>query len=140
MKNKIWIRFTLLLISFLLFSCNKDLTIEARNDFYLIQPKNSSVKVDLRLGDNRQLTSFAIKDDDKNFNIMFNLLDDGNCSLKFNTSKYQETVNTDISETSNKYISQYIVLNNKIYLLQEIDNEGQIISERKQICENELKK
>ena len=140
MKNKIWIRFTLLLISFLLFSCNKDLTIEARNDFYLIQPKNSSVKVDLRLGDNRQLTSFAIKDDDKNFNIMFNLLDDGNCSLKFNTNKYQETVNTDISETSNKYISQYIVLNNKIYLLQEIDNEGQIISERKQICENELKK
>lgn len=140
MKNKIWIRFTLLLISFLLFSCNKDLTIEARNDSYLIQPKNSSVKVDLRLGDNRQLTSFAIKDDDKNFNIMFNLLDDGNCSLKFNTSKYQETVNTDISETSNKYISQYIVLNNKIYLLQEIDNEGQIISERKQICENELKK
>lgn len=131
MINKIWTRLIILLILLLFVSCKNDLSIKAKNDSYLIQPKNSSVEVDLRLGKNRQITSFAIKDDNKNFTMMFNLLNDGNCSLKFNTGLYEETVNTDISETSSKYIRQYLVLNDKIYLLQEIDNEGQVISQRK---------
>lgn len=131
MINKIWTRLIILLVLLLLIGCNDDLAIKVENDWYLIQPKNSSAEVDLRLDENRQITSFAIKDDNKNFTMMFNLLDDGNCSLKFNTSIYEQTVNTDISETSDKYISQYLVLNNKIYLVQEIDNEGQVILQRK---------
>jgi hypothetical protein len=131
MINKIWTKLIILPVSLLLNSCNHDLAIQAKNNSYLIHPKNSSVEVDLRLGENKEITSFSIKDDNKNFSIMLNLLEDGNCSLKLNTSIYEETVNTDISKTSNKYINQYLVLNNKIYLLQEIDNEGQVSSEKR---------
>jgi hypothetical protein len=128
MIKKTWTSLIILIILFLLNSCKDDLAIKNKNDSYLIHPENSSIDVDLRLGENRQITSFSIKDDSKNFSMMFNLLEDGNCSLKLNTDIYEQTVNTDISPISEKCISQYIVLNNKIYLLQEIDNNGQIIS------------
>lgn len=128
MIKKTWTSLIILFILFLLNSCKDDLAIKNKNDSYLIHPDNTSIDVDLRLGENRQITSFSIKDDSKNFSMMFNLLEDGNCSLKLNTDIYEQTVNTDISPISEKYISQYLVLNNKIYLLQEIDNNGQIIS------------
>jgi len=128
MIKKTWTSLIILIILFLLNSCKDDLAIKNKNDSYLIHPENSSIDVDLRLDENRQITSFSIKDDSKNFSMMFNLLEDGNCSLKLNTDIYEQTVNTDISPISEKCISQYIVLNNKIYLLQEIDNNGQIIS------------
>ncbi len=128
MIKKTWTSLIILIILFLLNSCKDDLAIKNKNDSYLIHPENSSIDVDLRLGENRQITSFSIKDDSKNFSMMFNLLEDGNCSIKLNTDIYEQTVNTDISPISEKCISQYIVLNNKIYLLQEIDNNGQIIS------------
>ena len=128
MIKKKWTSLIILIILFLLNSCKDDLAIKNKNDSYLIHPENSSIDVDLRLDENRQITSFSIKDDSKNFSMMFNLLEDGNCSLKLNTDIYEQTVNTDISEISNKFISQYFVLNNKIYLLQEIDNNGQVIS------------
>lgn len=128
MIKKTWTSLIILIILFLLNSCKDDLAIKNKNDSYLIHPENSSVDLDLRLGENRQITSFSIKDDSKNFSMMFNLLEDGNCSLKLNTDIYEQTVNTDISPISEKCISQYLVLNNKIYLLQEIDNNGQVIS------------
>jgi hypothetical protein len=114
-----------------LISCNDNLAIKVENNSYLIQPADSSVEVDLRLSENREITSFSIKDDNQNFSLMLNLLEDGNCSLQLNTDIFEETVNTEISETANRYVSQYLVLNNKIYLLQEIDNNGEIISQRK---------
>jgi len=128
MIKKTWTSLIILIILFLLNSCKDDLVIKNKNNSYLIHPENSSIDVDLRLGENRQITSFSIKDDSKNFSMMFNLLEDGNCSLKLNTDIYEQTFNTDISPISEKCISQYLVLNNKIYLLQEIDNNGQIIS------------
>lgn len=128
MIKKTWTSLIILIILFLLNSCKDDLVIKNKSDSYLIHPENSSIDVDLRLDENRQITSFSIKDDSKNFSMMFNLLEDGNCSLKLNTDIYEQTVNTDISPISEKCISQYLVLNNKIYLLQEIDNNGQIIS------------
>ena len=131
MINRMWTKLIILLISFLYVSCTNNSEIKNENKAYLIKPENSSVELDLRLGENRQITSFAIKDDAQNFSMMFNLLEDGNCSLKLNTNVFEETINTDISETTDKYISQYLVLNNKIFLLQEIDSEGQIISQKK---------
>lgn len=131
MTNKILTKLIILPVLLFFISCNNDLEIQDQNNSYLIKPKNSLVKVDLRLDENKQITSFLITDDAKNFSVMLNLLEDGNCSLKLDTSIYEETVNTNISETSDKYINQYLVLNNKIYLLQEIDNEGRVFSKRK---------
>ena len=131
MTNKILTKLIILPVLFFFISCNNDLEIQNQNNSYLIKPKNSLVKVDLRLDENKQITSFLISDDAKNFSVMLNLLEDGNCSLKLDTSIYEETVNTNISETSDKYINQYLVLNNKIYLLQEIDNEGRVFQKEK---------
>ena len=132
MIRKILIIINLLLIFLFFTNCasNNAQRIESKNN-YVLKPENSYVELYLQLDENQNLRSIDLKDVNQNFSFMLNLLEDGNCSFKIDTTLYDQTVNTDISDNNNKYVSQYIIINNKIYLIQEIDKAGTIFSQTK---------
>ena len=132
MKRKILIIINLLLIFLFFTNCasTNAQKIECKNN-YVLKPENSYVEMYLQLDENQNLRSIDLKDANQNFSFMLNLLEDGNCSFKIDTTLYDQTVNTDISDNNNKYVSQYIIINNKIYLIQEIDKAGTIFSQTK---------
>lgn len=132
MIRKILIIINLLLIFLFFTNCtsNNAQKIECKNN-YVLKPENSYVEMYLQLDENQNLRSIDLKDANQNFSFMLNLLEDGNCSFKIDTTLFDQTVNTDISDNNNKYVSQYIIINNKIYLIQEIDKAGTIFSQTK---------
>ena len=132
MIRKILIIINLLLIFLFFTNCasNNAQKIESKNN-YVLKPENSYVEMYLQLDENQNLRSIDLKDANQNFSFMLNLLEDGNCSFKIDTTLFDQTVNTDISDNNNKYVSQYIIINNKIYLIQEIDKAGTIFSQTK---------
>ena len=132
MIRKILIIINLLLIFLFFTNCasNNAQKIECKNS-YVLKPENSYVEMYLQLDENQNLRSIDLKDANQNFSFMLNLLEDGNCSFKIDTTLFDQTVNTDISDNNNKYVSQYIIINNKIYLIQEIDKAGTIFSQTK---------
>ena len=98
---------------------------------YDIQPNNCTVKIDLRTGNNGELKSFLLEDSQQNFSFVLNLIDDGNCMYKIVTKIYEETTNTYILENSDKLMEKCIVINNKLYRIEEIHADGSITSENK---------
>ena len=132
MIRKILIIINLLLIFLFFTNCasNNAQKSECKNS-YVLKPENSYVEMYLQLDENQNLRSIDLKDANQNFSFMLNLLEDGNCSFKIDTTLFDQTVNTDISDNNNKYVSQYIIINNKIYLIQEIDKVGTIFSQTK---------
>ncbi|WP_315450843.1 hypothetical protein [uncultured Treponema sp.] len=98
---------------------------------YDIQPNNCTVKIDLRTGNKGELKSFLLEDSQQNFSFVLNLIDDGNCMYKIVTKIYEETTNTYILENSDKLMEKCIVINNKLYRIEEIHADGSITSENK---------
>ena len=98
---------------------------------YDIQPNNCTVKIDLRTGNNGELKSFLLEDSQQNFSFVLNLIDDGNCMYKIVIKIYEETTNTYILENSDKLMEKCIVINNKLYRIEEIHADGSITSENK---------
>ena len=87
--------------------------------------------MELRLGENKELTSFLLKDESQEFSLMLNLLTDGNYSLKIQTNLIDNTVNTEVCDINNRYISQSIDIKDKLFLHQEINNDGSVNSQSK---------
>ena len=98
---------------------------------YDIQPNNCTVKIDFRTGNNGELKSFLLEDSQQNFSFVLNLIDDGNCMYKIVTKIYEETTNIYILENSDMLMEKCIVINNKLYRIEEIHADGSITSENK---------
>ncbi|MGI5173916.1 hypothetical protein H0R92_10000 [Treponema sp. OMZ 840] len=98
---------------------------------YNIYPDNCTAKIDLRTGYSGELKSILVEDTQQDFSFVLNLIDDGNCMYKIVTKLYEETTNTYISDNSDKLIEKCIVVNNKLYRLEEIHADGSITAEYK---------
>ena len=97
----------------------------------LVKSDGGPVELELRLGENKELTSFLLKDESQEFSLMLNLLTDGNYSLKIQTNLIDNTVNTEVCDINNRYISQSIDIKDKLFLHQEINNDGSVNSQSK---------
>ena len=132
MKKRTLIKVFLAFIFVVFISCKNNKSTKYENEKnILIKSDGSPVELELRLGENKELTSFLLKDESQEFSLMLNLLTDGNYSLKIQTNLIDNTVNTEVFDTNNRYISQSIDIKNKLFLHQEIYNDGSVNSQSK---------
>lgn len=132
MKKRTLIKVFLAFIFVVFISCKNNKSTKYENEKnILIKSDGSPVELELRLGENKELTSFLLKDESQEFSLMLNLLTDGNYSLKIQTNLIDNTVNTEVFDTNNRYISQSIDIKNKLFLHQEINNDGSVNSQSK---------
>lgn len=132
MKKRTLIKVFLAFIFVVFISCKNNKSRKYENEKnILIKSDGSPVELELRLGENKELTSFLLKDESQEFSLMLNLLIDGNYSLKIQTNLIDNTVNTEVCDTNNRYISQSIDIKNKLFLHQEINNDGSVNSQSK---------
>jgi len=132
MKKRTLIKVFLAFIFVVFISCKNNKSTKYENEKnILVKSDGSPVELELRLGENKELTSFLLKDESQEFSLMLNLLTDGNYSLKIQTNLIDNTVNTEVCDTNNRYISQSIDIKNKLFLHQEINNDGSVNSQSK---------
>ena len=132
MKKRTLIKIFLAFIFVVFISCKNNKSTKYENEKnILVKSDGSPVELELRLGENKELTSFLLKDESQEFSLMLNLLTDGNYSLKIQTNLIDNTVNTEVCDTNNRYISQSIDIKNKLSLHQEINNDGSVNSQSK---------